>query len=613
MTNSGVQLRSQIPEKYRWNATSLFPTPAVWEAEYERVLRMLEPMSSFPGRLGESPHVLLEAIHSIESLMKHLGWVVVYANLDYQVDTGDQAASRRYAQALSLNGQVQSRIAFFNPELLDIGSAKLESWMKEVPELHLYRQYIDNIFRNQAHIRTSEVEELLGMLEDSFQGSRMTFRMLANSDLEFPPATDSQGNKLPITDGTLGQHLANPDREVRRTAWEGYYDAYLSFKNTFASNLTTSLKQDVFKTRARRHRSCLEATLFRQNIPVDVFHNLIEVFRQNLPIWHRYWAIRRRILGVDKLYPYDIWAPMVNPKPQVSFEQAIEWISAGLAPMGSEYVDILRRGCLDQRWVDVYPNKGKVAGAFSSGRPGTHPFIVMNFAGSLGSMSTLANELGHSMHSYLTWQNQPIFYSNYSLFLAEVASNFHQAMVRAHLLEHNPDPTFQISLIEEAMSNFHRYFFIMPTLAQFELDTHTRLERGEGLSADVMIEILAGYFAEGYGDEVEIDTQRTGITWATFPHLFESYYVFQYATGISGAHALANRILSGQPGAVDNYLGFLKAGSSRYPLEVLQQAGVDLSTPAPVEETFQILASYVDRLDKYSLPENNSTMDTKEN
>lgn len=613
MKNSSVQLRSQIPEMYQWNASSLFPTPADWEVEYQRVSAMLEPLSSFPGRLGESPHILLEAIHSIEVLLKHLGWVLVYANLDYQVDTSNQSASRRYAQAISLNGQIQSRIAFFNPELLDLGLPKVERWMKELPELLPYRHYIENIFRNQAHIRSTEVEELLGMLEDSFQGSRMTFRMLANSDLDFPPATNSQGNKLPITDGTLGQHLSNSDREVRRTAWESYYDTYLSFKNTFSSNLTTSLKQDVFKARARQHHSCLDATLFRHNIPVAVFHNLIKVFRQNLPTWHRYWSIRRRILGVDKLYPFDIWAPLVNPKPQVSFEQAVEWISAGLAPMGSEYVDILRRGCLEQRWVDVYPNIGKVAGAFSSGRPGTHPFIVMNFAGSLGSMSTLAHELGHSMHSYLTWQNQPISYSNYSLFLAEVASNFHQAMVRAYLLEHNSDPIFQISLIEEAMTNFHRYFFIMPTLARFELETHTRLERGEGLSADEMIEILAGYFSEGYGDQVEIDTQRTGVAWATFPHLFESYYVFQYATGISGAHALAKRILSGQPGAVDDYLGFLKAGSSSYPLDVLKQAGVDLSTPAPVEETFQILESYVNRLEKFALAANDSTIKSKEN
>jgi oligoendopeptidase F len=601
MTTERVLPRSEIPEQYKWNAASLFPTPADWQAEFEAVFAMLEPLAAYQGRLGESPELLLETIHFVEDCLKRLGVVLAYVILDYHVDTSDQAATRRYAQAVGLNGNVQAAVAFIQPELLELGMATLEKWMEAEPRLQVYRHYFEDIQRKQAHIRSAEVEELLGMLNDPFQGAETTFSMLANSDLQFPSARDAQGHELPVTDGTLGRLLANPDREARCTAWEGYYDTYLAFKNTFSSNLTTSLKQDAFKARARRLNSSLEAALYRHNIPVEVFHNLIEVFRQNLPIWHRYWSIRRRVLGVEKLHPYDIWAPLASSKTQVSFEQAVEWISSGLEPMGEDYVQVLRKGCLEQRWVDVYPNLGKVSGAFSAGRPGTHPFIVMNFTGSLGSMSTLAHELGHSMHSHLAWQTQPILYSDYSLFVAEVASNFHQAMVRAYLLEHNQDPAFQIGLIEEAMSNFHRYFFIMPTLARFELETHSRIERGEGLSADVMNEILAGYFAEGYGQELDFDPQRTGVTWATFPHLFEGYYVFQYATGISGAHALSNRILGGQPGAVEDYLGFLKAGASLYPLEALKRAGVDLTTPAPVQETFQILASYVDRLEQLAV------------
>jgi oligoendopeptidase F len=598
MVTEIVPPRAQIPEKYIWNAPSLFPTPDHWQTEFETVSSMLEPLAAYHGNLGESPELLLEAIQKVENCLKRLGWVLAYVYMDYHVDTSNQAAARRYAQAVGLNGQVQAAIAFIQPELLELGLAQLESWIVAEPRLQIYRHYFEDIFRKHAHIRSAEVEELLGMLNDPFQGAETTFSMLANSDLRFPAARDVQGNELPVTDGTLGRLLSNPDREARRTAWEGYYNTYLAFKNTFSSNLTTSLKQDVFKARAYRFKSSLDAALFKHNIPVQVFHNLIKVFRQNLPTWHRYWSIRRRLLCIEKLHPYDIWAPLITPKLQVSFEQAVEWISAGLAPMGQEYVDILRKGCLEERWVDVYPNIGKVAGAFSAGRPGTHPFIVMNFTDNMSSMSTLAHELGHSMHSYLAWHNQPILYSHYSLFVAEVASNFHQAMVRAYLLEQNNDPAFQISLIEEAMSNFHRYFFIMPTLARFELETHSRIERGEGLSADIMNEILADYFAEGYGQEMNFDRERTGVTWATFPHLFEGYYVFQYATGISGAHALANRILSGQPGAVEDYLGFLKAGASVYPLEILKQAGVDLSTPGPVQETFQILASYVDRLEE---------------
>jgi oligoendopeptidase F len=600
MTTERVPSRAQILEQYKWNATSLYPTPADWQSEYQTVTAMLKPLAAYQGRLGESPEVLLEALQFMEDCLKRLGWIMAYVYVDYNVDTSDQDAARRYGQAVGLNGQVQAAVAFLHPELLGLGQVKLERWMQDEPRMQLYHKFFEDIFREQDHIRSAEVEELLGMLNDPFQGARTTYSILANSDLQFPAAHDAQGNEFPVTDGTLGRLLSNSDREVRRMAWEGYYDTYLTFKNTFSSNLTTSLKQDVFRARARRYTSSLEAALFKHNIPVQVFHNLLEVFRQNLPTWHRYWSIRRRILGVEKLHPYDIWAPLVEPKPQVTFEQAIDWISAGLAPMGPEYVQVLRNGCLEQRWVDVYPNLGKVSGAFSSGRPGTYPFIVMNFTNSLGSMSTLAHELGHSMHSYLTWQNQPFVYSHYSLFAAEVASNFHQAMVRAYLLEQNQDPAFQISLIEEAMSNFHRYFFIMPTLARFEFETHSRIERGEGLSANIMNEILANYFAEGYGQEVEFDRDRTGVTWATFSHLFQGYYVFQYATGISGAYALAKRILSGQSGAVEDYLGFLKAGSSVHPLEALQHAGVDLTTPNPVQETFQILTSYVDRLEQLS-------------
>jgi oligoendopeptidase F len=347
----------------------------------------------------------------------------------------------------------------------------------------------------------------------------------------------------------------------------------------------------------RGHSSTLAAALFEQNVPVEVFHNLVDTFRKNLPTWHRYWAVRRRALGVDELFPYDVWAPLTEDQSHVPYEQAIEWICEGLAPMGEPYVKEVRQGCLQDRWVDVYPNRGKQAGAFSSGSYATHPFIMMSYNDDLFSLSTLAHELGHSMHSLLTHQHQPIRYSRYSLFVAEVASNFHQAMVRAHLLDTIDDVRFQINLIEEAMSNFHRYFFIMPTLARFELETHQRIERGEGLTADDMIDLMTGLFAEGYGDEMAFDRDRVGITWATFGHLYIDYYVYQYATGISGANALARGVLSGKEGAVDAYLSFLQAGGSMYALDVLKMAGVDLTTPEPVEIAFGVLSDLVDRLE----------------
>jgi oligoendopeptidase F len=281
----------------------------------------------------------------------------------------------------------------------------------------------------------------------------------------------------------------------------------------------------------------------------------------------------------------------------VPFEQAVEWITEGMRPLGDEYADTLRRGVLDERWVDVYPNKGKRSGAYSSGVQGTRPFILMSYTDDLFSLSTLAHELGHSMHNYHSSHAQPFVYTRYGLFLAETASNFNQAMVRAHLMEVK-DPDFQIALIEEAMSNFHRYFFLMPALARFELEIHERVERGEGLTADSMIQLMAELFREGYGNEVEIDEQEVGITWAQFPgHLYANFYVYQYATGISAAHALARGILDGKSGAAENYLRFLQAGGSLYPLDALKLAGVDMTSPEPVEETFAVLSNLVDRLE----------------
>ncbi|MFQ5343561.1 MAG: oligoendopeptidase F, partial [Anaerolineae bacterium] len=582
---------------YTWNAPSLFDSAEDWESAFEHVLTALAGFGRFQGHLGDGPATLLEALEARDDLTRQVGKVVVYARLSHAVDTGDQPAFGMYGKAQGLYGQALAAVAFVEPELLAIGEETLRRWLEE-PRLRVYDHYINDLLRKQAHVRSAEVEELLGMVEDPFGGAFATASVLTNADFQFRPAIASDGSELPVTQGAIGKILNGADRQARRTAWESYADAHLAFRNTLASSLTTAIKQDVFRMRARRHGSSLEAALFASNIPVEVFHNLIDTYHRHLPTWHRYWALRRKALRVETLHPYDIWAPLTKDSPRVTYEQAVNWISEGLAPLGDEYVSVLRRGCLEDRWVDVFPNQGKRSGAFSSGSPGTHPFIVMSYTDDLLSLSTLAHELGHSMHSYLSWKHQPVVYGRYSLFAAEVASNFHQAMVRAHLMKTNSDPAFLISLIEEAMSNFHRYFFIMPTLARFEHEVHQRVEHGQSLTPDDLTELMADLFSEAYGDEMYVDRERVGITWATFQHLYMNHYVYQYATGISGAHALAGRILSGEPGAAEDYLGFLKAGGSEYPLDALKGAGVDLATPQPVEETFRVLAGMVDKLEE---------------
>lgn len=592
-----VPPRSEIDEKYTWNAPSVYPSREAWSQEAEAIVAAIPSLQAFEGQLNQ-PGRLADWLETNASLQIRVYKLYMYASISTSVDSNDQGAAALEGQAGGVFGRYAAASAFAEPEILQIGLDTLRQWTQQEPRLKIYAQYFDDLFRQQAHVRSAEVEELLGMVSEPFGNTINTFEVLVNAELPFPPAIGKDGTEHVISQGVMPALMENPDREVRRTAWENYSDTYLKFKGTLANNYLTSVKQDVFRARARRYQTALEASLFANNIPAEVFHNLIDTYRKNLPLWHRYWEIRRRALKVDKVYPYDVWAPLTDRKPKVAYEQGVDYIAAGLRPLGDEYVNVLRRGCLEERWVDIYPNQGKRQGAFSSGVPGTHPFIMMSYTNELQSVSTLAHELGHSMHSYLTWQNQPAVYSGYSLFVAEVASNFNQAMVRAHLFETNDDPYFQISVIEEAMYNFHRYFFTMPTLARFELEAHTRVEQGKGVTADDLIALMADLFGEGYGSTMDFDRERVGMTWAMYGHLYSNYYVYQYATGISGANALAHKVLTeGQPAAAA-YLNFLKAGSSVYPLDALKIAGVDLSTPEPVERTYAILGGFVDRLEK---------------
>lgn len=597
MTTDRLPNRSELDPLFTWNRESVFASVEAWEAEYASLAAELPGLRRFEGRLAEGPTVLADARAASETALQRLGRLIVYSSMESAVDTANQAATERDRRTQGLYGQFLGAIAYIEPELLAIGLPTLHQWMSQEPRLAVYAHYFDALFRRQAHVRSAEVEELLGLAADPFAGAYGAWSMLTNADFQFEPATASDGATLPLSQSTYDGLLNSPDRTVRRTAYERYTDQYLAHRNTLASNLLTSVKQNVLQMRARRHASTLEMALFDNAIPVEVFHNLLDTFRRHLPVWHRYWSVRRKALGVETLQPYDIWAPLTSEPATVSYQQAVDWICQALAPLGQDYVASLRRGCLEQRWVDVYPNQGKSSGAFSSGSLGTYPFIMMSFTNDTNSLGTLTHELGHSMHSHLTWQNQPPVYSDYTLFAAEVASNFHQAMTRAYLLQQDLPRALQIGIIEEAMSNFHRYFLVMPTLARFELEVHERVERGEGISADGMIDLLADLATEGFGDAMAFDRQRVGIDWATFPHLYADYYVYQYATGISGAHALSNRILAGVPGAAEAYLSFLRAGSSMYPLDALRMAGVDLASPQPVEETFAVLSGLVDRLE----------------
>ncbi|MDF1520440.1 MAG: oligoendopeptidase F [Brevefilum sp.] len=598
MEKTTLPSRNEVPLEETWNLENIFKNVQEWETAKDEVLSAVTGLSKYKGSLSKGPEVLGDFFELYENTLRLASKVMVYGSLSMATDTSDQAAQARAGQAQSVFVKLNAATSFINPELMGIGFDILREWIKKDNRLSDMGHLFDELEREKDHVRSNEVEQVLALSGEPMSNFFKAYNALTNADLQFEDARTKDKSKIEVGQSSIGSLITHNDRKARKSGFNNYADAYLANKNTLASIQMGAIHRDVFNARTRNYGSSLEASLGSNNIPSDVFYALIETFKKNLPTWHRYWRVRKKALGYKKFHIYDIKAPLSNESPVIPFEQAVDWISEGLAPLGEDYVNTLRKGALEDRWVDRARNKGKRQGAFSSGVYDTNPFVMMSYANDVFSLSTLAHELGHSMHSYLTWKTQPFIYGRYSLFVAEVASNFNQAMVRDHLFNTQKDPAFQLALIEEAMSNFHRYFFIMPTLARWELEVHERAEAGKPLSADIMSEICSDYFAEGYGNEVKFNKSRVGITWAQFQHMYMNFYVYQYATGISAAHALAKKIQERDPEAVERYLKFLGAGSSVYPLDALKAAGVDMTSSEPVDAAFKVMADYVDRLEK---------------
>jgi oligoendopeptidase F len=595
---TALRKRSEVPEGMTWDASSVFPSHEAWEAAVNETTARFSDLEKYSGRLGESADTLLEALTARDNLGVRVFHTYQYAGMYHYSDMNDQEAIARFGRAVGLFGRFAAAAAFYEPEILSIDPDHLRAMQEEAEGLRAYAHYFDKLARRREHVRSAEVEEVLAdVLELANMGERI-HGALADSDLKFGKINDPEGREVELGQGNIETLIRNRDRTVRKAAWEAQADAYISMKNTFAAALSVGIKRDVFNARARKYANSLESALGATNIPVEVFHTTIDTFKRMLPLWHRYWEIKRRGLGVDKLHGYDIDVPLVRSQRKIPYEEGMRMVVNGLAPLGEEYAVPMKRGLYEERWVDALPNEGKAGGAFSSGAPGTHPFLLISYDDTLENVSTLAHEMGHSMHSYFAWDTQPPIYSNYSMFVAETASNFNQAMMRADLLSKTDDTDFELEILAEAMSNFHRYLFIMPTLARFELEVHEREERGEGVTAESMSKLMADLYREAYGPAVEVDDARVGITWAEFPHLFGNFYVFQYTTGISAANALADQVLKEGRPAVDRYLGFLKAGDALYPIDALKLAGIDMTTPEPLERAFGILERMVNRLDE---------------
>jgi oligoendopeptidase F len=592
--------RSEVPKEKTWNVESLFSSKEAWESELEALTASAPKLASFSGRLGESGPVLLEALTHRYELYARAHRATMFASLQSSTEATNPEFSSMESQARMVFAGLAAAGAFFEPELLTLEPKVLEAFMLNTPGLETYRHFFDDLQSQKPHIRSAEIESLLAEAGDPLNTPYVASNAATQADMTFESITNA-GSSLAVSHSSIGELLVHDEKTVRKAAWESYADGHLKFQNTLGATLQGSVKAYVFETRVRNYANSLERSLAQNHIPVPVFENLLETFKANLPTWHRFWALRKKAFGgtlpTHDVPLYDSLAPLV-PSPKITYREACELICKGMASLGAEYVDPMRRGLLEDRWVDYAQNQGKGSGAYSSGGPGSIPFIFMSWSDDLFAMSTLTHEIGHSMHTYFTGQTQPIVYNHYSLFVAEVASNFNQAMVRAMLLRENTDPKYKLAVLEEAFANFHRYLFVMPTLARLERELYARLEVGKAISAPWLSERVVELFSEGYGGHVEIDAERLGSGWMNFGHLYAPFYVYQYATGIAAANALAKDVFEQSEPAAKRYLDFLKSGSSVYPLEALKIAGIDMNSPEPVERGFAVLKSMVDELER---------------
>src|SRR5215203_2514240 len=572
-TATAVPPRAEVPVEETWALETVFATDDAWEKAFEDSGERLRAVEAFRGRIAEGAATLLATLRAADDLTEAVWKVLVYALLRRSEDATNAHAGEMADRAIGLATRAEAAGSFVGPEIAALSDETIADWLTQELGLEPYRHALMRISRLRAHIRSVEVEEILARAGEVAAASEITHSVLEDGELPLGQITDESGQTVRLAQGNLNRFLDSADRRVRQDAWERSADAYLAFRNTFA------------------------AALAGDNIPREVFHNLLDTVWKHLPVWHRYFSVRRRLLGLREgdLHGYDLEAPLAE-QPSFPWDRGVETILASVAPLGLEYVAEARRG-LVERWTDRCANLGKGGGAFSSGTFGTEPFISMTWQDNLTGVSTLAHELGHSMHSLLTWRNQPLTYASYGMSAAGTASNLNQALMGAHLLAERDDRDWTVAVIEERMANYMRYFFTMPILARFELAAHERVEAGGALSADWMSRTLLGFYREGYGSDVVVDAPRMGITWARFSHLFMNFYVFQYGIGIAAAAALSEAILTEGEPARERYLTFLRAGGSVDPIVALRDAGVDMTSSEPIEHAFALLSDYVDRLE----------------
>ncbi|GGJ69909.1 oligoendopeptidase F [Anoxybacillus voinovskiensis] len=589
--------RSEIPVEETWRLEDIFPTDEAWEQEFQQVKNMIPKLCDYQGRLGESADVLYEALQYQDELSMRIEKLYTYAHMRYDQDTTNSFYQGLNDRITGLYSEASSVMAFIVPEILAMDETKIQSFLAEKEELKLYEHALDEINRQRPHVLSAQEEALLAQAAEIMAASSNTFGMLNNADLKFPAIIDENGDEVEVTHGRYLRFLESEDRRVRHDAFKAVYETYGKYKNTFASTLSGAVKKDNFFARVRRYESARHAALSNNNIPESVYDNLVETINKNLHLLHRYVRLRKKVLGVDELHMYDLYAPLVKEvKMEITYEQAKDYLVKGLAPLGDEYINIVKEG-LENRWVDVRENVGKRSGAYSSGAYGTNPYILMNWQDNVNNLFTLAHEFGHSVHSHYTRKTQPYPYGSYSIFVAEVASTCNEALLNDYLLKTIDDEKKRLYLLNHYLEGFRGTVFRQTMFAEFEHMIHQKAQAGEALTADSLTSMYYELNKKYFGNDIVVD-EEIGLEWARIPHFYYNYYVYQYATGFSAATALSKQILEEGKPAVDRYIEFLKAGSSDYPIEVLKRAGVDMTTAQPIQEACDVFAQKLEEMEQ---------------
>jgi len=592
---SQLPARKDVPVEHQWKLTDLFANQAAWDKENSELKAKLAQISKFHGKLN-SAEAIKQCFELEDAISLHAERLYVYANMKHHEDMADPTDQALVDRARKLSVEVNESLSFISPEILTLSDDQLQALVKD-SSLSLYRKTLEDMIRQKPHVLSKSEEALLAMAGNVTSAPETIFAMINNADLKFPKVKNDKGEEVEITHGSYIQFLESRNPEVRKNAFTAVYETYRKQKNTLASTLSANIVKNQFYSKARKYPSVLEMSLFGDNINKEVYTNLIDTIHESLPLLHKYMELRKKLLKVDELHMYDLFTPLVEQfDMDITYEEAKEMVKDSLKPLGENYAKILQDG-YDTGWIDIYENQNKRSGAYSWGAFGTHPYVLLNHKDNLNSMFTLAHEMGHAIHSYLSDANNEYRDAQYTIFLAEVASTLNEALLMDYLLKRTTDPKEKLYLLTYYADQFRTTVFRQTMFAEFEKITHEKVEKGESLTAQDFNQIYYDLNVQYHGKGMTVD-KDIEMEWARIPHFYNSFYVYKYATGFSAATSFAKQILDEGEPAVDRYLGFLKSGGSDYSINILKRAGVDMSSPEPIKQAMSVFASILDQIEE---------------